>query len=228
MDLKDKIKYYREKKHMTKSELSRKIGVSPSYITKLENGEKTNPSLEIQIKIAKTLEIPLNELINSIQSGVSYRINTNVDFKIIKEYREKMGISQKDLSTLIGIKLEDLKGIEAGEISNPRIDYAVRLNSLFKPEPPFCYECINESVFAGTGGLIEGFNEFINNGVSQSTNCRMDKILILKQYIRRLAEDKNIELSNNELNEIVNFLSPVIDPLLEHKLNEIIEKHKKQ
>lgn len=147
MDLKDEIKYYREKKHMTKSELSRRAGVSPSYITKLENGEKTNPSLEIQIKIAKALEIPLNELISCMRCGVRYTINKNVDFRDIKKYREKLNLSQETLSELIGIKLEDLKGLEAGTVPNPRIDYAARLNHLFNPNPPFTLEEIEEPIY---------------------------------------------------------------------------------
>ena len=40
MRLSEKIKLYRKKNKMTKSELARLINVSPSYITKLENGEK--------------------------------------------------------------------------------------------------------------------------------------------------------------------------------------------
>lgn len=62
-NLKEKIKHYREKKNISKSELSRKIGVSPAYITKLENGDKTNPSLEILAKLSTTLDIPLDELL---------------------------------------------------------------------------------------------------------------------------------------------------------------------
>ena len=58
MNLNKKITLYREQANMSKSELARLIGVSPSYITKLENGEKANPSLEIKIKIANALEIP--------------------------------------------------------------------------------------------------------------------------------------------------------------------------
>lgn len=54
---KDRIKFFREKNNMTKSELARRVGVSPSYITMLESGEKTNPSLEVQFKIAKVLGI---------------------------------------------------------------------------------------------------------------------------------------------------------------------------
>lgn len=35
MNINNKIKYYREKMQMGKSELARKVGVSPSYITRL-------------------------------------------------------------------------------------------------------------------------------------------------------------------------------------------------
>lgn len=62
MNINSKIKYYREKMQMSKSELARKIGVSPSYITMLENGSKSNPSLEILTKIAIALNISLKEL----------------------------------------------------------------------------------------------------------------------------------------------------------------------
>lgn len=59
--LKEKIKYYREKENISKSELARQIGVSPAYITKLENGDKTNPSLEIVLKITKALDcVPMD------------------------------------------------------------------------------------------------------------------------------------------------------------------------
>lgn len=61
-ELKNIIKNYREKAGISKSELSRIIGVSPAYITKLENGNKSNPSLEVIIKISKALAIPPEEL----------------------------------------------------------------------------------------------------------------------------------------------------------------------
>lgn len=224
MELNERIKLYREKCSMTKSELARAIGVSPSYITKLESGEKANPSLEIQFKIAKTLGIPLNELTSSIKSDVRYTLNNNVDFRDIKKYREKLNLSQETLSELIGIKLEDLKGLEAGTIPNPRIDYAVRLNDLFKPDPPFCYEQISE-LFNGTGTLAESLNKILNNGVYQSTECRLDKKLILTSYIERFADDRNITLTIKDKLEICDFLTQVIDPLLEHKVMGISNKN---
>lgn len=62
MNKKEKIKFYREKINMSKSELARQIGVSPSYITMLENGDKSNPSMEILLKISKVLNIDITEL----------------------------------------------------------------------------------------------------------------------------------------------------------------------
>lgn len=221
---KDKIKFFREKNSMSKSELARKIGVSPSYITMLENGEKTNPSLEVQFKIARTLGIPLNELISSIKSGIRYTLNKNVDFRDIKKYREKLNLSQETLSKLIDIDLETIRGLENGSIPNPRIDYAVRLNNLLKPNPPFCYEQIDEGLFNGTGTPAESLNKILNNGVYQSTECRLDKKVILNSYIQRFVEDRNVNLTIKDKSEICFFLTQVIDPLLEHKITEILNK----
>ena len=92
MNLNEKITFYREKKGISKSQLAREIGVSPAYITKLENGEKTNPSLELKVKIANALEQPLtvflenNPTNNNIGSKIkSAKILNNLDlFKMVK------------------------------------------------------------------------------------------------------------------------------------------------
>lgn len=58
-----KIKEIREHKKMSKSELARLIGVSPAYITMLENGTKKNPSIDTLKKISNALNIPLSEFL---------------------------------------------------------------------------------------------------------------------------------------------------------------------
>lgn len=225
-DLGKTIKSIREIKGITKSELARSINVSPAYITMLEKGTKKNPSIDILKKIANVLSVPLNELISSMKYDINYKLNNDVDFKIIKKYREEMKLSKEELCELIGIKLEDLEGIESGTIKNPRIDYAVRLNSLFNPNPPFYYcEEINGSLFDGVGILNKSLNDILNNGVYQSTNCRLDKKLILIDYIRTFATDRNFKLSTSETVDICNFLTTVIDPLLNHKLIELSKNH---
>ncbi|BBK75864.1 helix-turn-helix domain-containing protein [Clostridium butyricum] len=59
------INKLRKNRNISKSELARKIDVSPAYITMLENGKKSNPSLEILTKISNVLEIPLDTLVTS-------------------------------------------------------------------------------------------------------------------------------------------------------------------
>jgi transcriptional regulator with XRE-family HTH domain len=145
-DLKIKIKYYREKQHMSKSELSRKIGVSPAYITKLENGEKTNPSMSVLMKLSTALGISIYDLQPAIDvfnfgTNINKLVDndlkvSNIDFSgdspiflSIEEYKNnidkywKSVVEWYPLNEVVGmdfIKLEDteLKDAEIQEISN--------------------------------------------------------------------------------------------------------------
>ena len=74
MGLGETIKEMREKRNMSKAELARSIEVSPAYITMIENGKKTNPSMDILKKIALVLKIPLYDLITT---SVEVDINEN-------------------------------------------------------------------------------------------------------------------------------------------------------
>lgn len=75
-DLKLKIKYYREKQHMSKSELSSKVGISPEYITKLENGTKENPSISVLIRLSNALGISINDL-RPTSEAFDFNVNLN-------------------------------------------------------------------------------------------------------------------------------------------------------
>ncbi|MCH5586285.1 helix-turn-helix domain-containing protein [Shimazuella sp. AN120528] len=50
------IKFQRKKKDMTLTDLANKSGVDQSYLSRLERGEKENPSADILAKIADGLE----------------------------------------------------------------------------------------------------------------------------------------------------------------------------
>ena len=69
MKIGEKIKKFREEKKMSKSELARKINVSPSYITMLENGNKTNPSSDVIFKIAIALGITIGDLLDDTEDN---------------------------------------------------------------------------------------------------------------------------------------------------------------
>jgi len=58
----DMIRHRRKEKSLTLSELSRKTGVSKSYLSYLERNMKRNPSIEIVKRIFLVLDLPLSSL----------------------------------------------------------------------------------------------------------------------------------------------------------------------
>lgn len=158
-DLNVKIKFYREKKNMSKSELARKIGVSPAYITKLENGEKTNPSSEVLSKLSFALGISVYDLLpvteafdygSNINKLVEEDIKTlNIDFSggssnflSIEEYKTnidkywKSVVKWYPLNTAIGTNLaklvdSELKDDEINEIANfLKVAFELKINEI--------------------------------------------------------------------------------------------------
>lgn len=129
-ELKNVLKAYREKANISKSKLSRMIGVSPSYITMLESGEKTNPSLEVIVKISKALDIPPEELAGPVTDNIDiYDDLDNLKRTLInKTYRTD---NEKILSNAI---LRDIDYIqESGNLGS--IDLMIHnLISLFSKE----------------------------------------------------------------------------------------------
>lgn len=65
IDLPTKIKQAREEKGATQRELSNMSSVSYSTLTKLESGIIKNPSFIVIYKIAKALDLTLDDLIKS-------------------------------------------------------------------------------------------------------------------------------------------------------------------
>lgn len=61
MSLGDNIKEYRKKSNLTQEELARKIGVSKSFMSKIEINNKA-PSFEVLLKIAKALNVLVTDL----------------------------------------------------------------------------------------------------------------------------------------------------------------------
>ena len=58
------IKEVREKKNMKKTELAKLVNVSSTYIAQLEKGIRTNPSIDVLVKIAKILDIDITSLVD--------------------------------------------------------------------------------------------------------------------------------------------------------------------
>ena len=61
--LKTVIRKLRLAKGLSQRALAARVGVTAAYITMLERGTKTNPSLFTLRKLAKALGVPLTELL---------------------------------------------------------------------------------------------------------------------------------------------------------------------
>lgn len=53
---------------INQAELARRVGITPAYLCDLEKGKKKNPSLPVMIRLAKALNVTLNDLLDQ-QAG---------------------------------------------------------------------------------------------------------------------------------------------------------------
>jgi transcriptional regulator with XRE-family HTH domain len=58
-----KIKQLREKKNLSQEKLARLADVSNNTIVNIESGKQTNPTIETVSKIAKALDVAIEELL---------------------------------------------------------------------------------------------------------------------------------------------------------------------
>lgn len=63
LDVPSRIKFLRKQKGLTQKQLAEKAGISFSMISKIESGERNNPSLSILEKIAKVIDLTLDDLL---------------------------------------------------------------------------------------------------------------------------------------------------------------------
>lgn len=57
-----KLKYYRKKQKLTLKELSEKTGISVGYLSHLENGSRSNPSMKTMYKISQAINTRIEEV----------------------------------------------------------------------------------------------------------------------------------------------------------------------
>jgi len=62
----NKVSQFREGRGVTKAHLARRVRVSRSYVTKLEQG-RLQPSIEVALRIAGYLETSVEELFQSAE-----------------------------------------------------------------------------------------------------------------------------------------------------------------
>ena len=79
-EFKDMLKYFRTKKHLSQSELAKKIGVSTSTISMYEIG-KREPDFETEEAIADLFNTDLNTLRGRGTESESYYLNGTVPLR---------------------------------------------------------------------------------------------------------------------------------------------------
>jgi transcriptional regulator with XRE-family HTH domain len=57
------IKARREEFNISLVDFARQVGISPGYLSQLENGKKTNPSLEVMMNIAQELDLDIDSIL---------------------------------------------------------------------------------------------------------------------------------------------------------------------
>lgn len=63
------IRAKREEYNLSLVDFARQVDISPGYLSQLENGKKTNPSLEVMLKIAQELDLDIDSLLGLDQES---------------------------------------------------------------------------------------------------------------------------------------------------------------
>jgi transcriptional regulator with XRE-family HTH domain len=117
------IKAKREDKKISLVDFAREIGISPAYLSQLENGRKENPKLEIMLSITQALDIDLEMLLGLEQEPESpaLRIPSLLRLAIAKDRNLKVLEDkeiQKKISGLLDRVLECKYLIEDNDLYN--------------------------------------------------------------------------------------------------------------
>ena len=100
------IKPIRKKKNLTLYELSKRTGISRTYLRNLENNKQFNPTMLILKKISEVLEVEIKDLFYSLNEVESLKEEM---YHRIDEYgigsKEVMEVSQI-IDLLINVKIK--------------------------------------------------------------------------------------------------------------------------
>ena len=115
------IKAKRKEKNISLVDFAREVGISPGYLSQLENGRKANPKLEVILEITQALDIDLDMLLGLEQESEApaLRIPSLIRLVIAKDRNLKVLEDkevQKKISSLLDRTLECKYLIEDREL----------------------------------------------------------------------------------------------------------------
>lgn len=116
----EKIRVLRIGRGLSVNEFAKLSNVSKSYISNIERGVQKNPSLIVMSKLAKTLEVPLEELlpyrwgdepeknakwmsVERLGSGMTGKITAQMDIEWLELIRQakKLGLTVEDIKRFL-------------------------------------------------------------------------------------------------------------------------------
>ncbi|MFZ5989652.1 MAG: helix-turn-helix domain-containing protein [Bacillota bacterium] len=99
------IKAKRQEKNYSLIDFSKVIGISPGYLSQLENGRKANPKLEIVLRIIKVLDIDIDMLLglDSPNENLNLKIPSLLKLVLAKDRNFKVLEDKEVLKKLCGI-----------------------------------------------------------------------------------------------------------------------------
>jgi XRE family transcriptional regulator, master regulator for biofilm formation len=94
----EKIRKYRLQKKYSITELSEKAGVSKSYLSYIERGIQENPSLQVLSRLAKTLDITLEELMGEGSQAPEVQPPVDEEWMGMIDEAIRSGISKEEFA----------------------------------------------------------------------------------------------------------------------------------
>lgn len=127
----DNIKSIRMEKKLGINETARKAGISPSYLSDIEKGNKTNPSTEVLEKIANALEVDVKDFFNN-ESTTNEKLTEQVKYIESLELNTpeealKLILSQPVLMAYGGYDLNNMSEEEIMDLANDML-FAMKIS----------------------------------------------------------------------------------------------------
>ena len=140
------FKMKRTDREMTLNEVARHSGIAPSYLLKIEKGEKTNISFEKVLSIAKVLNISMEELLRAYDYNNDIKLSAPFDILKYEGINSKIDILKKRLVTpkdfvsivediskkflqpsnyIVAIKSEDVICVEVSSFENAELHFLI-------------------------------------------------------------------------------------------------------
>ena len=187
-----KLKFLRARKNITREELTKKVGCTPSFIAKVEDGNILDPSLEYKKKIYKALKLNKEEIefFEENPKLYFYKENNEAKLEVSVPIRMNMGgnVSKKLLNEYIN------------EISDENM-YAL----LYSAQTIYNFEN-PEKVKQELKNYSKTINEYDNNWRVKSIKNRNEKLhkeydQALNKYLKQKLKNKEDTVTKEELLE---------------------------